>query len=132
MLAKQNPTIFILNHQVCRRSSTQKLTAVDGVYLTGLVLCNASWNETEGCIEEQKEEQSTMPCLLLRPRERNKRQVDCDNEGGLLYLHNCPVYFYDDLSCRSIPNASFSHVALRSRLPSHICQERQVFLTCSM
>ena len=109
------------------------MPALDGVQIKGLVLHNASWDKSRGCIVELDESigNQEIPSLFLRPKERSQSLPDIKNSKNQLYQFDCPVYFCNNRSVRFETIVSLPCITLSSSLPEHVCRQRQVFLAGS-
>ena len=101
-----------------------------GVYLSGLVLENASWDSSKQCVSGLGATKCKLPLTWIKPVEltiEGSSHDDFDVDG--IQIFSCPLF------CRrcSTENAGISaivtHLPLRTCLSKEILKQRRVQLT---
>lgn len=119
------------------QAPSAKLTKppITGVYIKNLTLHNASWDATNGTLQESSANQNSscdMPVIWLKPVDSTSFSARSSAKVvAKTPKYQCPLYMSDKSDCLEA-RFQISHLDLPTTQPLGLWAEKQVFLACKM
>lgn len=105
-----------------------------GVYLSGLVLRNASWDVSRKCVGHLRTGDDQLPIASLKPVDEMDDDVSSSDEFDKddIQVLSCPLVCYHSMGESASVSTVLTHLCLPTCLSKEILQKRRVHLTSTM